>query len=56
MEDPGVDASEIEVSVRDQEVALDGSVTSRTAKHRAEDIAQAVSGVQHVQNNLRICP
>ena len=56
MEDPDVDASEVEVSVREQEVTLDGSVTSRFAKRRAEDIAQAVSGVQHVQNNLRIRP
>jgi hypothetical protein len=29
-------------------------VNSRAEKRRAEDIAEAVSGVKHVQNNLRV--
>jgi hypothetical protein len=33
---------------------LSGTVDSRDAKRRAEDCAEAVSGVRHVQNNLRI--
>ncbi len=53
-DDPFVDASEIEVMVAACEVTLSGTVESRDAKRRAEDIAEQVSGVRHVQNNLRI--
>jgi len=53
-DDPQVDASEIEVSVSDSEVTLSGTVDSRYAKRRAEDIADSISGVTHVQNNLRV--
>ena len=35
------------------EVTLDGRVPTREDKRRAEDIAEAVTGVTHVQNNLR---
>ena len=49
-----VDARNITVSVNEGEVSLDGSVGSRLAKRRAEDCAEAVSGVKHVQNNLRV--
>lgn len=54
MEDGGVDASDIEVSVKDGEVTLSGSVTDRFEKRRAEDCADMVSGVRHTQNNLQI--
>jgi len=53
-DDPFVDASEIDVSVQNGEVTLGGTVDSRQAKRRAEDIAENVSGVKHVQNNLRL--
>ena len=53
-DDPLVDASDIEVAVRDCEVTLSGAVASRYEKRRAEDIAEAVSGVSFVQNNLRV--
>ena len=53
-DDPYVDASEIEVSVSSCEVTLSGTVDSREAKRRAEDCAESVSGVKHVQNNLRV--
>jgi osmotically-inducible protein OsmY len=53
-DDPFVDASEIEVQVSSCEVTLTGTVDSREAKRRAEDIAERVSGVKHVQNNLRV--
>lgn len=53
-EDDAVDATEVEVTVREREVTLDGTVDSRMAKRRAEDCADAVSGVEHVQNNLRV--
>lgn len=49
-----VDASNISVTVTDGEVTLDGTVSSRQAKRRAEDVTDAVSGVKHVQNNLRV--
>lgn len=49
-----LDASDIEVTVQSCEVILSGEVASREDKRRAEDIAEAVSGVNNVQNNLRI--
>jgi hypothetical protein len=55
-DDPHVDASEIEVAVEDGEVTLSGTVNTRFEKRHAEDIAEAVSGVSHVQNNLRVQP
>jgi osmotically-inducible protein OsmY len=53
-DDPGVDASNIEVSVSNCEVNLAGTVDSREAKRRAEDCAENVSGVRNVQNNIRV--
>lgn len=53
-DDPYVDASDIEVSVKKREVTLNGTVNSRFAKRAAEDCIEGVSGVGHVQNNLRI--
>jgi len=53
-DDPSLDASGIEVSVESHEVTLSGEVYSRYDKRRAEDIAEDVSGVTHVQNNLRV--
>lgn len=49
-----VDASDIEVTVSSCEVTLNGTVGSREERRRAEDIAESVSGVRHVQNNLRV--
>jgi len=53
-DDPFVDASEIDVSVQSGEVTLGGTVDSRQVKRRAEDIVENISGVKHVQNNLRV--
>lgn len=53
-DDPHLDASDIEARVENGEVTLDGYVESRAAKRRAEDVADSVSGVDHVQNNLRV--
>lgn len=53
-DDPMVDASEIEVEVKSGEVTLTGTVKSRDQRRRAEDCAEQVSGVKHVQNNLRV--
>lgn len=52
--DRGVDASNISVTCADNEVTLDGQVNTRWEKRRAEDLVHDISGVQHVQNNLRI--
>jgi hypothetical protein len=53
-EDPHIDASGVTVTVKDGEVTLAGTVTSRHAKHHAEHIVEDLSGVRHVQNNLRV--
>jgi osmotically-inducible protein OsmY len=53
-DDSWIDASEIEVQVKDGEVTLSGQVERREDKRRAEDLAEQVSGVKHVQNNLRV--
>jgi osmotically-inducible protein OsmY len=52
--DDDVDASEIEVHVTNATVTLTGTVSDRWAKRRAEDLVEDVSGVQDVQNQLRI--
>jgi len=52
-DDSWLDASHISVSVAAGEVTLSGTVESREAKHRAERIVEDISGVAHVQNNLR---
>ena len=55
-DDRDVDATEVSVGVKDREVTLDGTVDTRRAKRAAEDCADSVSGVVHVQNNLRVGP
>jgi hypothetical protein len=49
-----LDPSDIEVTVRDGEVTLDGTVPQRDWKHRAEDLAEAVIGVKGVENRIRV--
>lgn len=53
-DDDSLDASDIEIKVNGSEVTLSGTVETRAAKRRAEDIAEAVSGVSNVQNQLRV--
>ncbi|WP_434613397.1 BON domain-containing protein [Azospirillum sp. B2RO_4] len=53
-DDAYIDASDIEVTVSGGEVTLTGMVPDRNTKRRAEDVAESVSGVSHVQNNLRV--
>lgn len=53
-EDRHIDASSISIAVKDGEVTLTGTVTDRHAKHHAEHIVEDLSGVSHVQNNLRV--
>lgn len=47
-----VDATDIEVEVKDGIVTLDGSVDSRRTKRLAEDIVGEINGVVDVRNNL----
>lgn len=49
-----LDASHVRVTVKDGEVTLEGTVSSRQDKRRAEDLADDVTGAKHVQNNLRV--
>lgn len=53
-DDPRVDASGVTISVQDGEITLNGTVPSREEKRRAEDCVDRISGVKHVQNNLRV--
>ena len=53
-DDNFVDASNIEVAVMGSEVTFSGPIGSRDQRRRAEDCAERVSGVTHVQNNLRV--
>jgi hypothetical protein len=53
-DDRWLDASTIAISVSSGEITLSGTVESREAKHRAEHLVEDLSGVTHVQNNLRL--
>jgi len=53
-EDSLIDASNIEIDVKGNEVTLSGTVDSRYEKRRAEYLAENISGVSNVQNNLRV--
>jgi osmotically-inducible protein OsmY len=53
-DDTWLDASNITISVSACEITLSGTVDSREAKHRAERLVEDISGVVHVQNNLRV--
>jgi osmotically-inducible protein OsmY len=55
-DDSWLDASGINVKVSNGEVNLTGTVENREAKHRAERIVEDISGVTHVDNDLRVMP
>lgn len=54
MHDHLVDASEITVTVKTGVVTLEGTIGDRNQKYRAEDLADHISGVKDVQNQLNI--
>jgi hypothetical protein len=51
---PHVDATEIDVQVKGGEVTLTGTVDHRDARRMAEDVAESVSGVKDVHNQIRV--
>ena len=51
---PYIDASDIEVVVREGEVTLSGSVDGRMVKRAAEECCDHVRGVRDVHNHLRV--
>lgn len=53
-DDSYLDASEIEVKVKDGEVVLSGIIDTRANKRYAEDLVEEVSGVKNVENRLRL--
>ncbi len=53
-DDPYLDASNMEVTVKECEVTLSGAVNSREDKRRAEHLAERISGVKDVHNSLRV--
>ena len=53
-DDRMVDARDVTVTVENGEVTLNGNVADRRQKRRAEDCIAHLSGVGHVQNNLRV--
>jgi hypothetical protein len=56
MDDDFVDATHIEVIVKDAEVTLEGFVEDRITKRRAEDVVCNVRGVKDCHNHLKIRP
>ncbi|MGJ4801847.1 BON domain-containing protein [Luteimonas sp. SDU82] len=52
--DDDVDASNIEVEVKQGVVTLSGTVGERWMKHRAEDLAERCGGVRDVENRIRV--
>ncbi len=54
MQDPEVDAADIDVRVQEGTVTLDGTVENRRMKHRAENLCEWINGVQDVTNHLRL--
>ena len=54
MEHDELDASDIEVTVKDGEATLTGTVDSRRSKRLAEDLAERASGVRDVMNQIKV--
>ncbi|HEX6334830.1 MAG TPA: BON domain-containing protein [Flavisolibacter sp.] len=52
--DDYLDASEVSIRVEGGEVVLEGTVDSKEAKRRAEDIAEDIPGVKNVENHIKV--
>lgn len=55
-DDHHIDATDVEVAVRDREVILTGTVPTRAQKRHAEDLIERLPGVRDVINSLRVDP
>ncbi|WP_437628092.1 BON domain-containing protein [Sorangium sp. So ce1151] len=53
-EHPDLDASDVEVKVQNGEVVLSGTVRERRFKHQLESLAERISGVTDVRNDIRM--
>lgn len=53
-EDPWIDASNIDIAVKNGEITLSGTVPDRQTKYRAEEVVESVLGTGEVTNNIRI--
>lgn len=53
-DDPHLDASEIEITVKEGEITLSGTVDSRVSKWRAEEIVADCAPDAEIHNRLRI--
>ena len=51
---PDIDATDIEVEVKNGEVTLRGTVDERNARYLAEDLADRVWGARDVHNEIRV--
>jgi len=54
MADPSLKALQINVDTKDGTVTLNGPVESQAQKQHATEVAQGVSGVKSVDNNLTV--
>jgi osmotically-inducible protein OsmY len=50
----GIDPSDIEVGIKNGIITLKGTVETRLMKRMAEDVAESIRGVLHVENHLTI--
>jgi osmotically-inducible protein OsmY len=53
LEDPYIDGSEIEVTVDNGDVVVEGTVNDKNMKRRVEDVIENVRGVKNVEVRLR---
>lgn len=54
LSDGHLDASDIDVSVKDAEVTLMGTVCDRRTKRLAEELVEGVRGIRDIQNQLKV--
>jgi osmotically-inducible protein OsmY len=54
LDDPFLDATDIETSVQSGEVILEGTVEDRLSKRRAGHLAECVRGVTNIENRLKV--
>jgi osmotically-inducible protein OsmY len=56
IDNPTIDARDINVIVRDGEVRLVGTVDSERSKRNAEHVVSRMPGVRHADNELKVRP